>query len=77
MNYTGAGLAWFGAIALVWASWSAGDAPLKQLSFGLHGVGLIAMLNFSALYHHRAWDWDRSHELICLDHVITSVNTLL
>jgi len=69
VNFTGAALAWIGTPILGFASWGAGDAAGKQLGFWCHGVGLITMLTCSALYHHWAWQWAKSHELLSLDHI--------
>lgn len=69
VNFTGAGFAWLGTAVLAYASWVAGDTPVKQLSFLIHGIGMVIMLNCSALYHHWAWEWQNSQKLLCLDHI--------
>jgi len=69
VNFVAAGLAWLAAIYLGYASWAAGDLLLKQVSFWLHGAGLIIMTNFSAALHYWAWDWRYSAQLLSLDHI--------
>mmetsp|Transcript_30181 Transcript_30181/g.70204 ORF Transcript_30181/g.70204 Transcript_30181/m.70204 type:complete len:261 (+) Transcript_30181:52-834(+) len=69
VNFAGAGLAWLGAGALSTASWMAGDPALKQLGFLAHGLGLVSMLNCSAVYHYGCWDWSQAARLYALDHI--------
>lgn len=69
VNFTGAILAWFAALFLVYKSWAAGDPTAKQVCFCIHGAGLIIMLNCSAFYHYLAWDWTHAEQLLSLDHI--------
>lgn len=69
INFLGAGLSWLACLLLGYSSWAADDSPMKQGFFWLHGIGLIIMLNCSALYHYWAWDWSNSNKLLSLDHI--------
>lgn len=68
VNFLGAGLSWPCAALLCARSWEAGDSQAKQLGFLLFSIGLVSMLNLSALYHYWSWDWKSSHKLLSLDH---------
>jgi len=75
VNFTGAILSWVAAPALGYASWAAGDPPMKQLGFWAHGAGMVVMLTCSALYHHMSWDWTKAQHLYSLDHV--GINSMI
>lgn len=68
VNFSGAGFSWLATCIIGYASWAAGDTIIKQCSFWAQGLGMIVMLNCSALYHHWSWDWKASQKLLCLDH---------
>jgi len=69
VNFFGAGLSWLAALILGYSTWLAKDPALKQMCFWMHGLGLVTMLNCSALYHYWAWDWKHAKQLLCLDHI--------
>lgn len=69
VNFAGAALSWVGTVWLVHVSHSAGNSVLKQFGFCVFGLGLVTMLNCSALYHHWAWHWEAQRKLLALDHV--------
>lgn len=63
INFTGAALSWPCACLLGYKI-SLCDGPLLQhLGYLLHAVGLIAMLNLSALYHYRSWEWEKAQRI--------------
>merc|ERR1711971_1529284 len=57
VNFVGAALSWPSALVLMFTVRGSQMDGLKQLCFLAHGIGLVAMLNLSALYHYRSWDW--------------------
>merc|ERR1712232_115789 len=69
VNFTGAIFSWLLALWLCFSSFAAGDPVMTQIGFLLHGVGLITMLNCSALYHYMCWDWKLAERLYSLDHI--------
>jgi hemolysin III len=69
INFVGAAFAWLATLAIGYASWKSNDAVLAQVCFWIHGAGLIIMLNCSAFYHYKAWDWQHAQQLLSLDHV--------
>lgn len=76
VNSTGAVLAWPCALLLGYKTLTSGDPFLKQFCYSLHGIGLVAMLNLSWLYHHLAWDWKNAPRVYSpLDQV--GINTMI
>jgi len=69
VNFLGAGLSWVAAAALCFMSWSLSDPALKQFCFLANGIGLITMLNCSAIYHYCCWNWPLANRLYSLDHI--------
>lgn len=57
------------AVWLSYSSFAAEDPVMIQIGFLLHGIGLITMLNCSALYHYKCWDWKLAERLFSLDHI--------
>lgn len=68
VNFLGAGISWPLSVVLCVASVQSGKSGLVTFGFAAFGVGFIGMLNFSAFYHHRAWDWPHARALVSLDY---------
>merc|ERR1712154_578667 len=56
-------------MGLSFSSYAAADPVMIQIGFLFHGIGLITMLNCSALYHYMCWDWKLAERLFSLDHI--------
>jgi hemolysin III len=69
VNFGGAGLSWFGLCLIAIMSASAGDSATQQIGYIVHGLGLVGMLNASALYHYFCWDWSYAEFLYCFDKI--------
>lgn len=68
VNVLGAGAAWPLSAILCAASVQSGHRGIVTFGFVAFGVGFIGMLNFSAFYHYRAWDWPHAQQLVSLDY---------
>jgi len=69
VNVAGASMAWIGAPALSSVSWQMDDPVMLQVGVLASGLGLIVMLNCSAIYHFKCWDWSLATRLYSLDHI--------
>lgn len=63
VNFTGAAASWPCSLVLCYGTWTSGDSFVQQFCYCLHGVGLVSMFNFSALYHHWSWDWHNAQKV--------------
>jgi hemolysin III len=63
VNFAGAALSWPCAALLLYVTWKSDIRLLQQLCFSAQGIGLVAMLNLSALYHHKSWDWKNAQRV--------------
>lgn len=75
VNFAGAALSWPCAAVLGYLIWRYEPPRSQQFCYIMHGVGLVAMLNLSALYHHMSWNWEQSYVYSSLDQV--GINSMI
>jgi hemolysin III len=63
VNFAGALFSWPCAAWLGYITWRSNLSNAQRICFLLFGLGLVSMLNLSALYHHASWDWEKAQRV--------------